>query len=117
MEALRQTNNLVQGLEPLLTVDEVAALMKKPKRYVSGLIKRRQLAGIKFGGNSWRVDPEEWRRFKTAAATAGGVDGFRHARASGGIRKGMLGFKPKNQNQNERTMKNEPQGSYPEGSE
>lgn len=100
----------VQGLEPLLTVEELSELMKKPRRYVTGLIKRRQIKGIKFGGNSWRVDPEEWRRFKTAASNAGGVDGFRHAKPSGGIRKGMLGFK-------ERTPKNEEQTKYPEGQE
>ena len=116
MEALK-TEATVQGYEPLLTLDEVSLLMKKPKRYVSGLIKRRQLKGIKFGGNSWRVKPEEWRRFTTAAENAGGVDGFRHARPSGGIRKGMFGFKSKTQNPNERTPQNEPQSTYPEGAE
>jgi len=115
MQALSTSVNTVQGYEPLLTLEEVSKLMKKPKRYVSGLIKRRQLKGIKFGGNSWRVTPEEWRRFKTAAENAGGVDGFRHARPSGGVRKGMFGFKP--QNQTERIPKNEPQSSYPEGQE
>lgn len=109
MEAVN--TETVQGFKPLLTLDEVSKLMKKPRRFVSGLIKRRQLRGIKFGGNSWRVSPEEWLRFKTAAETAGGVDGFRHAKASGGIRKGMFGFKER------KTQNNEPQDSYPEGSE
>ena len=101
----------VKGFKPLLTPDDLSTLMQKPRRYVLGLIKRRQIKGIKFGSNSYRVDPEEWIRFKTAAETAGGVDGFRHAKASGGIRKGMFGFKER------KTKKNEPQNSHPEGSE
>lgn len=115
MGALKKETG-VKGFKPLLTPDDLSTLMQKPRRYVLGLIKRRQIKGIRFGGNSWRVDPEEWIRFKTAAETAGGVDGFRHARASGGIRKGMFGFKPQNKNPNERPQ-NEPQSEYPEGSE
>jgi len=76
----------VKGFDPLLTVNDLALLMGKPTRFVLRLIKSGALKAIKLGGNSWRVRPEEWRRFTEKGAT-----GYRHARPSGGIRPGMFG--------------------------
>ena len=78
--------------EAMLTVQELAALMKRPRRYVMTLIHTRQIRAAKFGGNSWRTTWAEWRRFRDAALAEGGVNGFRHATPSGGIRPGMRGF-------------------------
>lgn len=81
------------GLEPLLTVGDLALLMGKKRRYVMGLIRRGTIRAAKYGGNSWRTDRAEWERFKRSTMESGSVAGFRHAKASGGIRKGMRGYK------------------------
>lgn len=88
METVTMTADkpLVKGFDPLLTVGDLAVLMSKPTRFVLKLIKTGALRGIKLGGNSWRVRPEEWRRFTECGAT-----GYRHARPSGGPRAGMWG--------------------------
>jgi excisionase family DNA binding protein len=77
----------VQGIEPLLTVDEVSKALKKSRRYVIKLIHVGTLRGIRFSAHSWRVEPDEYRRFIRTAAERGGVDGYRHARTAGGARR------------------------------
>lgn len=65
----------IKGCERLLTAGDVAALIGKPARFVrKELLEPGILKGKKFGGNSWRVDPKEFRRFVERGET-----GFRHA--------------------------------------
>lgn len=78
-EVLMET---VKGIEAMLTAEEVAALLKRPARFVrEKLLKTGVLKGVRLGGNCWRVDPAEYRDF-----VARGVTGFRFARPSGGRR-------------------------------
>jgi hypothetical protein len=74
-------------IEPLLTVDQIAKAIGKSTRYVIKLIHVGTLRGIRFSAHSWRVEPEEYRRFMRAARERGSVDGHRHTRTSGGARK------------------------------
>jgi excisionase family DNA binding protein len=83
----------VKGFEAMLTVADMALLLRKPTRYVTRLIKSGALRGVKLGGNSYRVRPQEWEAFVARSLAAGGVAGHRHARPSGGVRHGMQGFR------------------------
>lgn len=86
MEQTMQMTRKVKGLDPLLTIRDVALLAGKPERFMRNLIKSGALRAIKLGGNSWRIQPAEWTRFLEKGAT-----GFRHARPSGGLHPGMRG--------------------------
>jgi hypothetical protein len=75
------------SIEPLLTVGQIAKAIGKSSRYVNKLIHTGTLRGIRFSAHSWRVEPEEYRRFLRTARERGSVDGHRHTRTAGGIRK------------------------------
>jgi excisionase family DNA binding protein len=77
----------VPPIEPLLTVDQIAKAIGKSNRYVIKLIHVGTLRGIRFSAHSWRVEPDEYRRFLKAARESGSVDGHRHTRTAGGARK------------------------------
>jgi excisionase family DNA binding protein len=69
----------MQGDEFLLTVEDVAKRIGKPVRFVrEKLIKTGDLPHIKFGGNSIRIRPEEYRKYLDR-----GLTGFKHASPSG----------------------------------
>lgn len=71
----------VRGFERLLTLAEVAQVLRRPVRYVrEQLVAPGILPAKKLGGNSWRVRPEVFRRWLEAGET-----GSRFARPSGGL--------------------------------
>ncbi len=62
-----------------LEIEDVAARLKKPARWVrEKLIKTGLLKSFKLGGNSVRITEEAYRNFIHAGQT-----GFRHATPSG----------------------------------
>lgn len=72
----------VRGIEVMLTLPEVAAVVRRPVRYVrESLVKPGILPAKKLGGNSWRVRPEALREWMESGAT-----GARFARSSGRAR-------------------------------
>ena len=74
--------NRINGFDMMLTVAEVAAIIRKPARFVrEQLIRPGILKAIKFGGNSYRIRPSDLARMLET-----GPAGFRHVRGSGGRR-------------------------------
>ena len=80
--AVAFTVTAVKGFEKMMTARDIAEIIGKPVRFVireylnTGIIK-----GRKFGGNSWRILPRDFKAFYDSYAT-----GFNHARPSGGKR-------------------------------
>lgn len=71
----------VKGFEAMLTLNEVAQVLRRPVRYVrEQLVAPGILPAKKLGGNSWRVRPEAFRRWLEQGET-----GARFARPSGGF--------------------------------
>jgi len=74
----------VQGVSCLLDPGQVAEVLGiSRRRVIQRLIRPGILRHIVFGGNSIRVRPADLQRFIDAGQT-----GARHARPSGGQRKG-----------------------------
>ena len=70
----------IKGLDEMLTPEDIAALIKRPKRFVlQRLIKTQVIRSVKFGGNSYRVTTRDFQEFLLKGQTS-----FRHAPSSGG---------------------------------
>jgi len=73
----------VKGFEQFLTPEDIAFLLQRPVRYVrESLLIPRIIRATKTGGNSWRVDPDEYRRWKAQGCPTGA----KHSAPSGGRR-------------------------------
>jgi hypothetical protein len=74
----------VKGFEQFLTPEDIAFLLQRPVRYVrEKLLVTRIIRAGKTGGNSWRVDPDEFRKWKAAGCPTG----ERFSKPSGGKRR------------------------------
>lgn len=78
----------IKSFEQFLTPEDIASLLQRPVRYVrESLLLTKVIRATKTGGNSWRVDPDEWRRWRAAGCPTGA----RFSRPSGGARKAAAG--------------------------
>lgn len=83
MEGMVVERKTVKGFEQFLSSEDIAFLLQKPVRYVrEQLLVSKIIKATKAGGNSWRIVPDDFRRW----IAAGCPTGSRFARPSGGPR-------------------------------
>lgn len=72
----------VKGFRRMLTLEEIAVILKRPVRYVrESLVKPGIIPAKKLGGNSYRVRPEAFETWLESGPT-----GAKFAPPSGGSR-------------------------------